>query len=730
MIHRPLRRSPLRRPASAASVLGLAVASLMMIVVGCSKSGPKPVASPGIIYKGPEHLRGTVGSMVSLDGYEPMLVSGFGVVMGLDGTGSAEVPAFLRQWMITELGRDGFGSARSGLQALTPERLLADPSTTIVAIQGFIPPGAVKGKRFDVLVSALDAQTTSLAGGTLWISKLRVGGTDPNLKFTFTQALAQGPIFVSPDDPTHGRTGGSVATGDAPQAMIASGAAVTQTRPLTLGLHSPSYARARGVADRINERYPATQRDKRPTAVAESDQIIRLNIPAAYAADPAELLDLIAHTYVYRVPGFEEQKSTQLAELLMQRPELSKDIQLSWRALGKRAVTSFRSLYDHPDARVRLTALEAGAYLGDERASEALSELADHPDLKVRQRVAEALVHLPSSLRGAAALRRLLDDPAREVRIAAYQSLASNHDPLVDRVPVRGVHGLKYVIDRVSSERPMVLITQEDYPRLVLFGPQLGFDSSTLGSVWNGRLMVREDRVASPQEGEPGQRFLTLFYQRPQGGEPIRHKLVPTVATLAFVLGHRSTSEVPQEGLNLSYAQVVDAIYTMCKSGSIPAEVVVQRSELAERISQFKEARAIEARPESGSGTQIAGGGLTPPGDGRVITQLPVVGTPPPGGPYQPAALPQSTAAPSDASRPLIGLPNDTSPTSTPTSSPTSSPFDLEPFDWNPAPGPADDDAPATPTRPESGDPIALPPSEANPIDPFANEYQAADDVF
>ena len=714
------------------------LAAAVLAVAGCSKAGDKPApTAPGPIYQGPAYLRGTVGSMASLQGYEPELVSGFGVVMGLDGTGSAEVPAFLRQWLITELARDGFGSARSGLQALTPERLLADPSTTVVAVQGFIPPGAVKGKRFDVLVSALDAQTTSLEGGTLWVTKLRVGGTDPNLKFTFSEAVAKGPIYVSPDAATTGSgsggfSGSGLAKEHTPQAMIASGGAVTQTRPLMLVLNSPSYSRVRGITDRINERFPVSPREKRPTAEGQDDLRIRLNVPAEYARDPSELLDLIAHTFVFRTPGFEEAKGAQLAELLVKQPELARDIGLTWRALGKRSVSAFRPLYEHEDVGVRLTALEAGAYLGDERASEALSELADYGDPTVRTRVAGALVHLPKSLRGSAALRRLLDDRVTPVRVAAYESLAKNRDPLVDRVPVRGVNGLKFVIDRVSSSRPMVLITQEEYPRLVLFGSQMGFDDAALGSVWKGRLMVRQDTYTASHEGAEPQRYLTLFYQRPGvggGGDPVVHRMVPTVATLAFVLGHKPTAAVPQSGLNLSYGQVAEAIYQMCRGGSIPAEVVVQRSELAERIAQYKEAQQVDGRPESeGGGTEMAGavGGGDGPRGGRV-TRLPVVGDPPPGGAYQPAEEGGEVEAPP---RPLVGIPEETLQPggeirqvgSTPPVSPSAGGFELEPFDWDMgASTPQENTTP--PARPESGDPIGLPPSEDVPMDPFAGEF-------
>ncbi|MCC6581796.1 MAG: hypothetical protein IT440_15295, partial [Phycisphaeraceae bacterium] len=71
--------------------MGLAVAWF-----GCEARQPPP-APPGPAFTGPAYLQGTVGSMTKLRGYEPLLVSGYGLVVDLQGTGSADVPDFLRK---------------------------------------------------------------------------------------------------------------------------------------------------------------------------------------------------------------------------------------------------------------------------------------------------------------------------------------------------------------------------------------------------------------------------------------------------------------------------------------------------------------------------------------------------------------------------------------------------------------------------------------------------------
>src|SRR5690606_32665111 len=103
--------------------------------------------SPPPTYVGPTFLHGTIGSQATFRGMEPLLVSQYGMVVGLHNTGSTEdAPAHLRQWLINEMRRQGVGSAKyRDILPLTPEQMIADPGTSIVAVEGFIPPGATRG---------------------------------------------------------------------------------------------------------------------------------------------------------------------------------------------------------------------------------------------------------------------------------------------------------------------------------------------------------------------------------------------------------------------------------------------------------------------------------------------------------------------------------------------------------------------------------------------------------
>jgi flagellar P-ring protein precursor FlgI len=109
---------------------------------------------------------------------------GFGLVVGLDGTGSRST--FTQDVAVQALQR--MGTTDADLQPVAGR--VGDPldSISAVLVTAEIGPFARKGSRIDVTVSAID-DARSLQGGTLIFTPLR--GADGNV-----YALAQGPLSV------------------------------------------------------------------------------------------------------------------------------------------------------------------------------------------------------------------------------------------------------------------------------------------------------------------------------------------------------------------------------------------------------------------------------------------------------------------------------------------------------------------------------------------------------
>ena len=104
------------------AILG-AGASLAFTMPGCESPPPEArEVQPAIVRDVPAIFRGTIGAEATLNGIEPVLVSGYGLVVGLNGTGDRlQNNAFTEQSMIGFLERQGVNTR--GLQLKSKNQL-------------------------------------------------------------------------------------------------------------------------------------------------------------------------------------------------------------------------------------------------------------------------------------------------------------------------------------------------------------------------------------------------------------------------------------------------------------------------------------------------------------------------------------------------------------------------------------------------------------------------------
>jgi len=146
--------------------------------------------------------RDTIGSLTYYEGMGPMRVRGYGMVVGLGKNGSSDCPRPIYDRLVQNLYKHHrFSSSVVGEKNITPEQLIADPDTAVVLVQGEIPPAAVEGTRFDVVVMALPGtQTKSLRGGRLFTADLEIFRELSSSVSISGQilAVAAGPVFLNP----------------------------------------------------------------------------------------------------------------------------------------------------------------------------------------------------------------------------------------------------------------------------------------------------------------------------------------------------------------------------------------------------------------------------------------------------------------------------------------------------------------------------------------------------
>ena len=191
-----------------------------------------------------------VRDLVQVAGVRSNQLVGYGLVVGLDGTGDQTTQApFTTQSLENMLKQFGVSLPTTG----TAPQLKDVAAVTITAS---LPPFAKPGQAIDVTVASI-GNAKSLRGGELLMTPLR--GADGNV-----YAVAQGSVVVGGVSAS-GKSGSSVQINISASGRIPNGASVERavassfSNPgdLVLDLNSADYTTAARIADAINHLYGA-----------------------------------------------------------------------------------------------------------------------------------------------------------------------------------------------------------------------------------------------------------------------------------------------------------------------------------------------------------------------------------------------------------------------------------------------------------------------------------------
>ncbi|MFO0833892.1 MAG: flagellar basal body P-ring protein FlgI [Phycisphaerales bacterium] len=610
--------------------LGMAlVAAFGAVMIGaCESSEPVKAkeVKPLVVRDVPDLLRETIGAQSTLAGTDPTLVSGYGIVVGLRGTGGQSIPDRIGATMERQMGLNGIGRGNelrgTPLDGKSPRDLLRDPNVAVVLVTASIPPGSPQGSTFDVFVQAVNA--TSLEGGTLWTTELRLGltGTFGQIQ-TQKLAEARGPVFVNPfiDPSKMSRTSG----------RILDGGLTTSPFKIEIRLDNESHAVARSMVSSINSRFPEGIGDREPTAVGRSGSSIAVRIPSAYRNRSIEFLDLLRAVRVDdRTPV--EECARRYAEGFKNQPGLSNEFSLCMEALGPKALPFLRDLYDYPEVGPQFGALRAGAKLGDARAAVFLKKMATEGAPALRPRAIALLSGIEAGPTIDMALRGVISDSEDLLeRVAAYEGLAKRaeaamlaryvnqlrerEDNLASQIPFAylearsqlvlpggGLQGLarvpirtkagrvKYFVDVVPFGKPMIYVTQARVPRIVLFGEQAELKRPLFASAWSDRFML--------DGGGPGEP-IRIYYLDERSGEATKGTVEPSLVLLTEYLGRETTASDPRAGLGMTYSEVVGTLYSLQKSGATPAAFATEQDRLMSELLSAQQATRVKERPET-----------------------------------------------------------------------------------------------------------------------------------
>jgi len=182
-----------------------------------------------------------IKDIADIKGVRKNQLVGYGLVLGLDGTGDGKDSKFTIQSLTSMLEKMGV--------TVNADDIKVD-NVAAVMVTSVLPPFAKSGSRIDVLVSSI-GDASNLQGGTLLLTPLR--GADGQV-----YAVAQGP--VSTGGFSAGGSGGNVQKNFPTVGRVAGGALIEKEiesdffnkKKISLVLHDPDFTTASRVAEAVN----------------------------------------------------------------------------------------------------------------------------------------------------------------------------------------------------------------------------------------------------------------------------------------------------------------------------------------------------------------------------------------------------------------------------------------------------------------------------------------------
>lgn len=214
-----------------------------------------------------------IKDLAAFEGARDNQLVGYGLVVGLNGTGDSDQARVQLQSIVTMLERMG---------VTVNVNLIKVKNVAAVMVTATLPPFAKQGNKIDVLVSSL-GDAKSIAGGTLIMTPLK--GADNQV-----YAVAQGSVLTNSF--AFAGQGASAQKNHPTAGRIPAAALVERELPnvfagrtsLRLNLNQADSTTATRMAAAINDRFKA------PVAASSDPGSVTLQIPESYANRTIEFI--------------------------------------------------------------------------------------------------------------------------------------------------------------------------------------------------------------------------------------------------------------------------------------------------------------------------------------------------------------------------------------------------------------------------------------------------------
>ena len=219
-----------------------------------------------------------VKELASLEGVRENQLIGYGLVVGLAGTGDRRQTVFSVQSLTNLLERMGVTVSPSAIRV---------NNTAAVMVTSTLPAFAQQGSRIDVTAASM-GDASNLQGGLLLLTSLR--GANGQV-----YAVAQGPVVTGGF--AAGRGASSQSVNHPTVGRVAAGGLVerspTSVPPpavVRLQLRRPDFTTASRMADALNKRFGE---GRARVAKAENPALVSVDTPEGYKSNPVDFIAAI-----------------------------------------------------------------------------------------------------------------------------------------------------------------------------------------------------------------------------------------------------------------------------------------------------------------------------------------------------------------------------------------------------------------------------------------------------
>lgn len=481
-----------------------------------------------------------VGDFARPVGLNWMKLESIALVTNLDNTGSDPPASEQRQVLIGEMQSHEVRQA---------DAILASPTTSMVFVRTYLPPGVQKGEPLDVEVRVpMRSETTSLRSGWLMQTRLRqmevVGGSALRGNI---EGLAQGDVLV--DAVFEGSSDKVLET----RGRVLGGGTSLISRELGLALskNDASIRTSTLIGKAINLRFFTLDSGvKKGVANPERDDYLSLTVAPRYKHNLARYLRVIRNIPLRENP-VERVERLQLLEKKLLEPTSSALASLQLEAIGNDAIGPLKSGLRSSEPEVRFYAAEALAYLDQPEAAAPLADAA-RKESAFRWHALTAL----STMTHVAALDGLSDllhVPSIETRYGAFRALRTRNagDPTTRGEALD--KKFRYHVIPTTGES-LVHVSRSRVPEIVVFGHEQRLKN--VKQLYAGkRILIMPTETGDLRAGryDPGQE--TTYETFP----PELDKLIRTIVKLGG-----------------GYSEVIQCLQEAKKAGCLEGRLAVE----------------------------------------------------------------------------------------------------------------------------------------------------------